>query len=410
MSDNPSIRYNVRRVVGTGSDIPTYIPGAIKGLSAEDEHELEAGRRGENKTENQRMVDLLRKREYHKQELSSAKDLIRIAKEKTASFNLAGHLLDDMDFEKEALKIPGGKLLGGLFGKMKGGGGKVLGGLKNLVPGKARVPLPPKSSGWGAVDAAAGKVPKPKPAPTPAASPAAAAPKPSAPAPPQKEMLDVPKSDYRYGLGKGDVAPPKVKTVTDAPGAAPGGAGSPGSAPGGIGSPGAADTLPPGTVRHGTDVSGVTGGKPGKGMSQADVDSAVSKQIKDYDTKRQALESMTDVEALEAQAKLTGQDPGWLKKFLASNKGQIAAQMGLAMFPYHMIPGLDNPDSTLAQMAPMAAFMVGPGAISKYVGAGAARGQLGKAMAAGSWAPKTASRKYQFEVTAVTTPGVIRNG
>jgi len=364
MSDAPTVHHFVRRAVQVGKPHPIVIdPGT--GPTEETLHELEAGRRGENISEKERLLDLMRKREYHKQELSSAKDLIRISKEKTAGFQLAEHLLDgDVGFDKEAFGPGLGGLASGLvrgLGRLKGGLGKAFSRSKPLKLKTPRAPI---------------KAPPAKP--------------PAAALTPQQQLgRDVAKQQAAAKVKP--PPPPKIKTKPVDPPPPPPTPPVPGTEGTLKGSPNRPSTPKP-------DAPPTT--PPGGSIS------------KETFQQHQDIGGMSDVEALKAQQAVTGKAPGRIKEFLASGKGQFAAQAALMMFPYHKVFG---EESAISQVAPLGAFMLAPGAIAKYTGAGAARAGLQKHVMGGGKLPagvlgKAASRS-RFEVTSiVTTPGVVNAG
>jgi O-glycosyl hydrolase len=124
---------------------------------------------------------------------------------------------------------------------------------------------------------------------------------------------------------------------------------------------------------------------------------------------------MSDPEVLRAHGEVTGQKPSWAKQFLASGKGQFAAQMGMMMMPWDkVLEPMGLQDSAVGSVLPLAAFMGAPGLMAKYTGAGKARAALGQNMMAGKWTPpapmvKTQSSDKLFEVKqiVVSTPGVV---
>jgi len=187
--------------------------------------------------------------------------------------------------------------------------------------------------------------------------------------------------------------------------------------PTGTTSPAGMTLLPGGSVTPNAAPNVQTGGRRVRRARQpaANPQADVQKQIQDYHAKTQNLAEMSDPEVLRAHGEMTGQKPSWAKQFLASGKGQFAAQMGMMMMPWDkVLEPMGLQDSAVGSVLPLAAFMGAPGLMAKYTGVAKARSALGQNMMAGKWTPPTPMVKTQaldklFEVKqiVVSTPGVV---
>lgn len=320
VSDDPRVYHNMRRAIHVGLPTPLVLdPGTSP--SQETLHEWSAGRRGENKSEKDRLTDLLKRKEFFNDELRSTKDLIRIQKEKTAGFKLAAHLLDGVEagFEKDAL-------LG--LGRMAAGVGKLFG--RGAAPSVAKAV--PGLAGFGRPARAAQRV---------------ATRKTGMPLKPSQSVTREGTITPRQPI----VQPARTPTQPKVPP-------SPQPPP-----PPEVPPVGPPPTSGGSKLS-----KTPQGVARRETQRAFKRQ--------EAVGKMTDPQAMEAAARRgLAPAPSGVKKFLAGGTGQFAAQMGMMMFPYHKVFG---EESALSQVAPLAAFMGAPGMIAKYTGAAGARAALGR--------------------------------